>query len=720
MATTGGIENRAANDNYRVPTDHYWVRDTGERFVEHINARADEMYSFMSNSNFRSRIARSWQYYHGQFYDRGHAGATEIQYSGDEEGLQLVSANHYRSIINLLVTYIIQGKVAWDAMAENSEHKTQEATKIANMVLDHYENAEELNDKVKTAVQYALVMTSGFIYIRWDRAKGAAVAGIPERDEIMYESEIDYSVHHTFDCVFDYTAREFESSPWACIRRQANRWDLVEQYRSKKDQIIKWDRDAENIDIKTRFGGGGSFNEGQIASETSDIVDVWDFWHKPTPALPKGKFASFLRSGVMLEEGPNPYGIIPIERIVPQKYLTTAFGFTPAFDMQGPQEGLNAELSVIMTNHNNIGPAKWWFESGETINIVELEPGVTAIQTEKKPEILSQNITPQEFFQAVEMWISMLEYTSGVNSASRGEPQKSLRAGVSLALMEARTQQAANTLVKNYHKLLRGIGRCTLKILHVEMRGDEERVLSIVGRNKRRKVAYFTGDDLSGVSNVNVQVGSPLMTTLAGRRELIELFLQYGLITNREEIVSILETGQIDSFLEIPDSQLSIVHDENDRILKGQVIPQAQWIDNHLFHISSHAVLLDTVGARSEDKVAPFVHGHILDHIEKLMSPMGIQFQALMGYPVPPHLQPMLMQTGMVPPPPAEGSPSPSPGAGPGPAAGANNPGGGAGPTGPAPIMGEPGGPPNSPAEINQDAKAMLADAMTTAGAPTS
>jgi hypothetical protein len=232
---------------------------------------------------------------------------------------------------------------------------------------------------------------------------------------------------------------------------------------------------------------------------------------------------------------------------------------------------------------------------------------------EIKPLNLTQ--TPKEIFDFVMMLEKTMETISGVNAVSRGNPDPNLRSGNALALVQSMTLQFMSGLQQSYVALIEDLGTGIINIL--KDHAVVPRVASIVGKSNRSYLKEFTGDDLSSVSRVVVDIGNPLSRTTAGKVEMAEQMLQMGVIKTPEQYFSVINTGQLDVMTEDTQSQLFLVKGENERFVNGEPVIAIK-TDDHLLHIKEHSSVLADPELRFQPDVVARVTEHIQEHIDLL------------------------------------------------------------------------------------------------------
>jgi hypothetical protein len=127
----------------------------------------------------------------------------------------------------------------------------------------------------------------------------------------------------------------------------------------------------------------------------------------------------------------------------------------------------------------------------------------------------------------------------------------------------------------------------------------------------------FSGDDLSQVNRVIVDIGNPVARTNAGKLQIASDLLQYGLVKTPEQYVSVLTTGQLNTMTDETENTLILIKDENERLMEGQEVPVLS-IDQHILHIKGHRGIFDDINFRVNDAINGNAFKHISEHIDSL------------------------------------------------------------------------------------------------------
>jgi hypothetical protein len=227
-----------------------------------------------------------------------------------------------------------------------------------------------------------------------------------------------------------------------------------------------------------------------------------------------------------------------------------------------------------------------------------------------------------------------METISGVNAVTRGKPDPQLRSGNALALLQSMTLQYISKLQQSYVMLVEDLGTGIINML--KDFASVPRVATIVGVRNRSYMKEFTGDDLSSVSRVIVDISNPLANSAAGRVEMASELLQMGQIT-AQQYVEVIKTGNLDVAIENGQSQLNLIRNENERLLNGDPVIAA-FVDQHALHIQEHASVLEDSELRMNPELVDRVMAHIQEHIQllKTVDPQLLQVlgqQSLMQQP---------------------------------------------------------------------------------------
>jgi hypothetical protein len=356
--------------------------------------------------------------------------------------------------------------------------------------------------------------------------------------------------------------------------------------------------------------------------------------------MPEGRYMLYLDKDVVLLDSPMPYRTLPIYAIHAGHYLGTPYGYTPLFDILPLQDAVNSLYSTVLTNQTAFGVQNILVPRGADISIESLSGNLNVIEANMQAgqiQPLNLTQTPKEIFDFIQMLEKVMETISGVNSVARGNPDPNLRSGNALALVQSMTLQYMSGLQQSYVGVVEDVGTGIINALkdHAQV----PRIATIVGKSNRSYLKEFTGDDLSSVSRIIVDIGNPLARTTAGRVEMAEQLLQMQAIKTPEQYFSVINTGQLDVMTEDTQSQLFLIKAENERFVNGEAVV-AVFTDEHALHIKEHAAVLSDPELRLEPTILQGVSKHIQEHIDLLRNTSPEVLQILGQQPLAPQQNP--------------------------------------------------------------------------------
>lgn len=221
-------------------------------------------------------------------------------------------------------------------------------------------------------------------------------------------------------------------------------------------------------------------------------------------------------------------------------------------------------------------------------------------------------------------------------------------------------------------------------INNIQKFASEDMVAVIGGVSKKSYVKSFKAQDIMNIDRVSVDLGNPISQSIAGRYELMQQMLQYGVLKSPDQIINFLRTGETDSSTEDKFKDSITIREENEMLKRGE-IPTAVITDNHPLHIAEHKTVFSDPIMREDPVVLKNTMAHLQEH--------GILWHDLF------RLYPDIAAALQIPPPPMGSQPPPP------------EDDGGGGPNGPAPEGPEdaqingtklPSLPPGTPPEVQQ------------------
>lgn len=615
----------------------YFAAKEAKYTASDLMDRARSFYNTMEANAYLIKIMRMWSAYHGIYTSNYGFNHHTTQFVGEQGELVFVPVNHFRNLAQHILVLITADRPTFQARAINTDYKSLSQTFLANSILDYYMRQKGLENNIRRAVEYAIVLGSGFVKVEWNATAGQPYDFDEETGTWNYEGDLEFSNLSPFDVVVDGT-KEYYNDDWILTRSFKNKYDLMAKYPEFADRI-------KGLNTKDF---AQTYRVRLFTNDITDDVPVYEFFHKPTEAIPEGRYLLFLDRDIILLDTKMPYRRVPVFRIVPSEILGTPYGYSPMFDVYPIQETINSLYSTIMTNQNAFGVQNIYVQRGADVNVASMPGGLNIVEANSPPQPLQLTQTPKEVFDFLEMMIQTAETLTGINSVVRGNPEANLRTGNALALVQSNALQFLSGLQNSYVKLVENIGTGVIEIL--KDFANTPRMVELVGKNNRPYLKEFAGGDLSEVSRVVVDVGNPLANTTAGRLEMANNLTQMHLVDNPQQYLQVLKTGNLDVTYEGEMNELLLIKSENEKLLAGEE-PIVSPLDKHMLHINEHRVVIADPALRSDPNLVNVTMDHIEKHLNALRNTDPALLQLVGEQPLPPVQAPNQPQAPqMVPP----------------------------------------------------------------------
>lgn len=591
-----------ANNDYK----EYWASASSSDIADNILEKVEKFYEYLSLSGRLDLYRRSWAYYY-----RPRITGSRINPTGQQGELTAFNVNHYRNLLLHLETMTCQQRAAFEPRATNSDVKSQSQVILATGLLDYYMREKKLERFIKQAVKDSLIWGEAFVRAEWDATSGETY-GKTDTGAIVYQGDIKYKNYIPLDAIRDFTQTSPNQDDWIILRDFQNKHTLAAKFPNLEKEILTDSIDALELARTTTINA--------LALDESDNVAVYTLIHRPTPALPQGRYTTCLDNGTVMMDGPIPYKDTHVYRIAPDEESGTIFGFTVGFDLLSMQEAIDILYSTAITNQSTFGVQNVLIPKGHDLSTSQLSGGLNVMEYDPalgEPKAFNLTSTPAEIFNFMQMLEKLMETISGVNSVARGDPGANLKSGAALALVQSMAVQFSMGLQQSYAQLVEDLGTGTINIL--KDFAAVPRVAAIAGKSNRPLMKEFSGKDLDSINRVMVDMGNPMTRSTAGKVNMAEQMLNFNLIDNPDQYIQVITTGRLEPVIQGKQSELLLIKAENEKLADG--VPQRALItDQHAQHIMEHKTVLASPEVRS-DPNSPIVKAtldHIQEHIDFL------------------------------------------------------------------------------------------------------
>lgn len=603
----------------------YWAKAPIEEIADEITSKFKDYKKWLETTGYGKRIKATYR----AFYAMNEDGTLNIV--RDSNDIARINVNHLRSLIKRLHIMVTENKLGFQPRAKNSDSKSQTESDLGRGVCEYYNDEKKMNAKLREAVLGALIMFEQHIHCPWDLSEGYELTA--DNETIVKTGDQRYEVYSAFDVAKN---TESETSNWFVIRQKVNKYDLAAMNPDYAEDIIGSGLDFDSFELDM-------IGDAKTEAQSDDYTHKYILYHARTPSMPIGREVEICATHVLKDSGCEVddigllYDRMPVVTLTAGSVLQTCFGDSPAIDLLPLHESLNALWSAVTTNGLN-NAVQMIYCPDENLKIRKLENGQTLLSATVPPIGLNLSNTSPDTFKLMDMFLSNEQLLSGVNDTARGNPSSNLKSGASLAIIMAQAIQYVSDLQSSYAAAAGDVA--TMTINNMQRFASEEMTAYVTGVSRKGQIKKFRAQDIMNIERVTVDLGNPLMQSMAGKRELIAEWTQHGVMKDPKQIVSFLRTGEVDQVTEDLFSDSIYIRDENELLRRG-INPKVWLLDRHVEHILAHTAVNSSPEAREDDAIATALNAHIEDHIYWMRKVPPDLAAVLMGQPLPPAQGPM-------------------------------------------------------------------------------
>ena len=604
----------------------YYASDTTEK----VSRKIMEIVRFQQQKMFSSvGIANVWNrntevYYRNSLIDI-------LNFTGEQGELIGMSVPQARSLVRQMISIITKQKLQFAAKMRSRDYSAFGNGQIAESLANQLVKDQSLNEKIDRLAELTYLHGQCFWHVTWDSDAGRRVDNGMEAPAMS--GDVNIQVASAKYVYYDWNEEDWNNLHCVTVAKRMNRWDLIAQHPELEDELRK-------IPNFNRILNGftttiASFDD--TLTRTDDLILVYYYYHKPTPAVPQGRMVILCSEKCVLYDGANVYECLPVIPCIPEKLDDFLLGY-PQFSNLAPlQEMLDINFSTMATNQSAFGVQSVLNPRGSNIDITEIYGMRWIDYTPQgndgggKPEPLQLTRSAPEIMDGIKIYIDNLGTLANINSALRGTPPPGVTAGNAIATLTANSIEFFSSFSKAIFASIEQA--ITLAVKFYKMLGAEEQ-LTVVSDGNISYLKEFKASDLREFDRVSLEITNPLMNTIAGRRDQAEILLNKGLIKDIGDYFMVLEGEPPKRLWNAELNESALIQKENDDLTKGIPCP-VLYTDNHALHIEKHKDILRNPEIRRNGNIQ-----EILNHMEQHEQFISQQQQAMMpqqpGQPPPP------------------------------------------------------------------------------------
>lgn len=368
-----------------------------------------------------------------------------------------------------------------------------------------------------------------------------------------------------------------------------------------------------------------SGNEGRLQNWGNHVIE-WTFYHRRTRFVPNGMYAKFFNK-VLIESGDLPYshGGLPCARFTDYDDLLSAHGRSFYESLKLPSVMINNLMKVAYRSFVISAYPKIIMEQDST-NMYTMANGPFVMEYlpgSKEPKIVNFSAGNSDFFPLNDHVENFMEKNSGTFGISRGDTVPNARARSILNFYEEQEDQRESSQIRKITAFIEKSAQQVLGNSADFYKPDDGRTIRVIGKNNQYKLEKMSKETkLSGEYNVKLERTTALSESKQGRIDQISTLSTMpladgdgapGLFT-REQILSLIEVGDANSFFEQAAGAAEAASSENEDMFEGKDVNEPQLYQSHLVHWNVHYQWIQSREFSDTDGVPEEVKEKTLEH----------------------------------------------------------------------------------------------------------
>lgn len=578
--------------SFQNPAFEYFAKQDANELISHLsnhillwgtNTSASSVYTGIIAAYWRNMAA-----YYSPLMNPD-SWMSSLGYVGEQGELVRMVVPIARTLIQQYVSLVTRQRLNFECITDVTDSNPLMTVRLGKAICNAVSEKNRLDEKAQRLAERVAVFGMGFISCTWETDKGY-IYSKNDDESYNYSGEPHIETHDMMDVVFDWSVEDWGNLDWVVVKRVKNRWNLISQHPELKSEIISLPSVKETRQTLPNYNFLARY-------DNSDMIYVYEFYHKPTPALPHGRMTIYGGPNCVFFDSPdvNPYECLPVFCIKFEQIAGTGLGFPLLSSMLPAQEMFDHSMSVIATNQQAFGVQSVLVPKGADISVNDLQGmnfiTYTAANAEGggKPEPLQLTATPPEVNAFADRLRDLMGEISMINSTLRGSPPSNVTSGAMAATLSANALEflsnASKAMTINMEALMNLAIKCYKKFANVDQ------IVDIVGDNLTSYVKEFKADTLKSINRIKVREQNPLLSSVAGRLQLTDSLMQSGLIKDPSKYFGILEGAPVQSLYEDSYDEQIVVQQEIDAIMDGRnVMPIIT--DNHPLFIKGYKKIL--------------------------------------------------------------------------------------------------------------------------------
>jgi hypothetical protein len=570
----------------------------------------------------------------------GGSGTTQwatqsIQFSGENGELVEFSANELRSFVDQVVNMMTKDRPAFQCEAQNTDYASLAQVESDDAMVTYFYEQEMGERREKELAKWEALYAKAFQHTDWDPDGGPKVKipedvphpdGALQTEKEVPSGEFDVRALKWWEVISEVGRSEYDKHHWRTA---------VLHNKSKAEAMVRWPAFAKAIsqvtsdDSEWRFKFPGADIEAPV---NDDACTFRIFYHAKTAALPHGRRCIFVGDvWVNPDDDKLPTDEIPLKPLMSCELHGTSFGISDLWNLIPLEQMQNQVLSDMATNIEAFGRPPIMLPEGADIDLDALANGQRVIFVPpdmQQPAAMKFPDLPPMSFKMLDLLRSYKQSISQLNAISRGDTAQGVTSGAHAALYEQIAVEAQSPRQLELNLLREATGNIMLQYLKAFAKHPQ--LVAVVGIDERPYLRTFYPENFAGVARVRVKAANPMMSTISGRMQVVDMLRQFpgNPLSDPQQIIELVTTGKMKPMFNLTRTIDLHVRWENEQLLKGpavtQMPPQTDPMSG--MQVQAGYARVPTVPVVAFESISK----HLVAHLEVVYSPEARENPAVM------------------------------------------------------------------------------------------
>jgi hypothetical protein len=575
------------------------------------------------------------------------------------QAVKKIVANNIYELVQQKTARVIKYKPAVSVLPTHDELSDKAAAKANKQLLDHIWYTQDFeNIKAPTGITLKQIFGESALFVDWDEDKGDLHPDWDGEKKIPLLGEDGEPVKNE-DGSTKYIERPVRVGDVVCsvdvpinyYFERKSCFEDVNFYFRRKLMPVEEARmlfPSKSSEIKAGENAMAYDFYKMALVPVRNEVEVWEFYHKRTRGLDKGRRVYFTNEVVLTNrESPFEFDTLACARITDIEVPGELYGRSGIENVKSLTSSYNNMLNMALRNMIMVSHPKWMMPAGAAkkeslgndITIVEYKGPIA-------PQLVQANPSPNELYNFMDKLQDMAQKIYGVYGVSRGDVPAGIKSGIALQYLAEQESERMNIDIIKFNQWILECAKLMLSIAGSYYDPSDKRYVRVLGRDNQWTSRFFDAANLSKSYEIKIQNSSALPASRAQRTQyIVDLNEQFPGLFTREQVVEMLDLGSSDKYVNDAVANIRTAQAENEMILDNEgtdsiLSPEPQ--EDHIMHWKVHVRSMQeyafkfTVPEAQKERMRDMVRAHEMYMVEyAAKNPLYAQKLAeLEGFPL--------------------------------------------------------------------------------------